>query len=464
MTAKATPTPTTSRPLEGVRVLDLSSVWAMPYLCASMADLGAEVIKIEALQRLDSNRSIAGIFPERNGGREPWNVSGPFSLVNRGKRSITLDLSREEGRDTFRDLVPISDVVVENYTPRVMRGWKLDYEHLRALKPEIIMLSNTGYGHDSPWENYPVQGTALEPMTGIAHFAGYSDDRPSTIGQSYPDFVAMWHGLFSVMTALRHRATAGEGQWIDLGMYQANVSFIGEAMLDYVANGRMGERIGNRDHFGSVQGCYQTLGDDCWMVVSARSDAEWQSLTMVLGPAPWGEMKAPATLIDAYGRHDQVDDVLGAWAIRRTREEAVNAMRRAGVPAGPVNDARDLLLDPHLRERAFYEVVDHAEGTGVGRRPLIGRGYRLSRTPPRIDRPAPPLGEANEYVFKELLGMSDERYDQLRADAITGRQGPLDEPAIGSPIEDLLGSGSLRIHDPEYRQRLGLEHEGSLLD
>ena len=459
MTTQTTSAPTTGRPLEGIRVLDLSSVWAMPCLCASMADLGAEVIKIEALQRLDPNRSTAGIFPERNGGREPWNVNGPFSLVNRGKRSITLDLSRDEGRDAFRDLTRISDVVVENYTPRVMRGWELSYPHLRALNPEIIMISNTGYGHDSPWENYPVQGTALEPMTGITHFSGYRGDRPSTIGQSYPDFVAMWHGLFCIMTALRHRATTGEGQWIDLGMYQANVSFIGEAMLDYVANGRIGERIGNRDHSGGVQGCYQTMGDDRWMVVSARNDAEWQSLTIVLGPDGWSETDTPANLAAAYSRHDEVDDVLTAWAAGRTREEAVEAMRGAGVPAGPVNDARDLLLDPHLRERAFYELVDHAEGTGVGRRPLIGRGYRLSRTPPQIDRPAPPLGEANEYVFKELLGMSDERFEQLSADAIIGRLEPLDEPDSGMPVEDLLKSGSVRIHDPEYRRRLGLEDE-----
>ena len=464
MTEEATAPPATGRPLEGVRVLDLSSVWAMPYLCASMAELGAEVIKIEALQRLDSNRSIAGIFPERHGGSEPWNVAGPFSIVNRGKRSITLDLSREAGRDAFRDLVLISDVVVENYTPRVMRGWELSYPHLRTLRPDIIMLSNTGYGHDGPWEDYPVQGTALEPTTGITHFAGYRGDRPSTIGQSYPDFVAMWHGLFCVMTALRHRAISGEGQWIDLGMYQATVSFMGEAMLDYVANGRMGERIGNRDPAGGVQGCYQTLGDDCWMVVSACTDAEWQSLNTVLGPAAWGEIKAPASLADAYEQHDDVDEVLAAWAAGRAREEAVEAMRRAGVPTGPVNDARDLLLDPHLRERAFYEMVDHAEGTGVGRRPVIGRGYRLSRTPPRIDRPAPPLGEANEYVFKELLGMSDERFDQLSADAIIGRLEPLDEPETGMSVEDLLRLGTLRIHDADYRKRLGLEREEGLPD
>ncbi|HJM75270.1 MAG TPA: CoA transferase [Dehalococcoidia bacterium] len=453
---------TNGLPLDGIRVLDLTSVWAMPYAAGVLTDLGAEVIKIEALQRLDQNREL-GVWPDTEGGFEPWNNNGTFSVLNRGKRSITLNLAHERGRDAFRELVKISDVVLENYTARVMRGWELDFAHLSELRPGLIMVSNTGYGHGGPWESYAVQGTALESTTGIANFSGYRGGRPWTVGQSYPDFVAMWHGLFCIMAALRRRTLTGEGHWIDLGMYQTNVSLQGEAMLDYVANGRLGERLGNRDHTVAVQGCYQTLGDDRWIVFSAQSDAEWGALSAVLGEVDWDE-EPPTTLAEARARHDEVDGVVGAWAATRSREDAVEALRGAGLAAGPVNDARDLFLDPQVRERGLYEWVQHARGTGVGLRPIIGRAFRLSETPLHVRGPAPSLGEANAYVFKELLGMSDEQFDAMVEQEITGTLAPLDEARSGLPIDALLGARRIRVHDPDYIERLQIipeEADGS---
>ncbi|MFA7248133.1 MAG: CoA transferase [Dehalococcoidia bacterium] len=444
-----------SLPLDGIRVLDLSSVWAMPYAAGVLTDLGAEVIKIEALQRLDSSREM-GVWPDTMGGSEPWNSVGTFSVLNRGKRSITLNLSDPRGRDIFRELVKISDIVIENYTARVMRNWDLDFEHLNELRPGIIMVSNTGYGHAGPWESYPVQGTALEATVGIPNFSGYAGGRPWTIGQSYPDFVAMWHGLFCVMSALRRRALTGEGQWIDLGMYSANVAMQGEAMLDFIANGRKGERIGNRDHIQNVQGAYQTQGDDAWMTLAAQTDAEWAALCGVLGPTAWGSSTPPATLAEARVRHDEVDGVIGAWAATQTREGAVDAIRAAGIAAGPCNDARDLFLDPQLKLRGLYEWVDHAPGTGVGRRPIIGRAFRLSDTELKVRGGAPPLGEANEYVFKELLGHSAVEFEELVEREITGKREPLVEEMSGLPIDALLGVRRIRVYDPEYKERLGI--------
>jgi crotonobetainyl-CoA:carnitine CoA-transferase CaiB-like acyl-CoA transferase len=448
----------TALPLAGIRVIDTSSVFAMPYTAAILADLGAEVIKIEALQRLDQTRGSAwGLWPDNDPGDRPWDRGGPFCTLNRGKRSLVLDLSMEEGRSILCDLVRISDVLIENYTARVMRGWGLDYPRLRAIKPDIIHVSNTGYGHNSPWESYPVQGTALEPMTGVSHFSGYIGDRPWKIAQSYPDFLAMWHALFCIMAALRHRALTGEGQWIDVGMYQVNVSFLGEALLDYAANGRLGGRLGNRDHAGAVQGCYRCRGDERWVAVTADTDARWRALCDLVGVTIWNGAPPPATLAEAYARHDEVDAALGAWAAVRERDEAVAALRAAGLPAGPVNDARDLLLDPHLRARGFYELVEHAPESGVGRRPVIGRPWRLSRTPVSIRRPAPPLGEANAYVLEELVGLSAETYDRLVAQRLTG---VLDAPAEQPnpvPLDEQVRLGRIHDHDPAYRERLGLE-------
>ena len=452
-------------PLEGIRVIDTSSVFAMPYTAGILADLGAEVIKIEALQRLDQTRGSAwGVWPDNAPGERPWDRGGPFSTLNRGKRSLVLDLSREEGRDIFRDLVRISDIVVENYTARVMRGWGLDYPKLRELKPDIIHVSNTGYGHNSPWESFPVQGTALEPMTGVCHFSGYIGDRPWKIAQSYPDFVAMWHALFCIMAALRHRALTGEGQWIDVGMYQVNVSFLGEAILDYAANGRLGGRIGNRDHTGAVQGCYQCIGDERWLTVTARTDDEWRALRDLIGVERWGGLTPPATLAEAYARHDEVDVALRAWAAGREREEAVAELRAAGLPAGPVNDARDLLLDPHLRACGFYEMVEHAPVTDVGRRPVIGRPWKLSGTPVSIRRPAPPLGEANAYVLQDLAGLSTETFERLVAERLTGElEAPPEEPNP-VPLDEQVRLGRIHAHDPAYRERLGLEQEVAIGD
>lgn len=450
-------------PLAGIRVIDTSSVFAMPYTAAIMADLGAEVIKIEALQRLDQTRRSAwGLWPDNDPGERPWDRGGPFCTLNRGKRSLVLDLSREEGRAIFRDLVRISDVLIENYTARVMRGWGLDYPRVREIRPDIIYVSNTGYGHHSPWESYPVQGTALEPMTGICHFSGYIGDRPWKIGQSYPDFVAMWHALFCIMAALRHRALTGEGQWIDVGMYQANVSFLGEAILDYAANGRLGGRIGNRDHTGAVQGCYRCRGDERWLAVTARTDDEWRALLNVIGCETWPQGAPPATLAEAYARHDEVDAVLAAWAAQHDREEAVAALRAAGLPAGPVNDARDLLLDPHLRARGFYEMVEHDPMTGVGRRPIIGRPWKLSRTPVSIKRPAPPLGEANAYVLQDLLGLSADAFARLVAERLTGELDAPPEPLVPIPLDEQVRLGRLHGYDPDYRERLGLEQTAAV--
>ena len=443
-------------PLAGIRVLDLSSVVAMPYTGGMLTDLGAEVIKIEALQRTDSSRSNAnGMLPDNQSTREPWNVVAGFSVINRGKRDVTINMTEERGREVFRELVKHADIVVENYTARVMRAWDLDYEHLKAINPDIIMVSNTGFGHDSPWESYPAQGTSLEATTGIAHFSGYLNGRPWTVGASYPDYISMWHTLFAIGSALRRRTLTGQGDWIDLGMYQANVSLLGEALLDYIANGRLGGRLGNRDHLGAVQGCYRTQGVDRWMVVSAQSDEQWRALCDVLGSAAWGSNGAPTTLADAHARHDEVDRVLEAWAAARTREAAVDAMRAAGLPSGPVNDVRDLFLDPQLLHRGFYELVDHDPSTGVGRRPLIGRAFKTSDTQFRILRPAPTLGEANEYVLKDLLGMSDERFNSLVEAEITGRRAPLEVPMQGLPIEKLQAAGRYTQMDPEYRNRLG---------
>lgn len=444
------------RPLTGVRVVDNSHIFAMPYLSSILADLGAEVIKTEPVDRRDQTRAGNPYFvvlPENEAGSRPWDRSGTFAVLNRGKRSMTLDLKQEEGREAYRRLVALSDVVVENWTPRVMRQWQLDYPHLREINPQLVMISNTGYGHSGRWSDSPVQGTSLEPMTGISHFSGYPDGRPWKIAQSYPDFVATWHGLFAVLAALRHRRRTGEGQWIDLGMYQACVGLLGEAILDYQANGELGGRCGNRDEYqGWVQGCYQTQGNDRWLAVTLRDDAEWARMTVLVSDEAGWRSAVPTSLSEARERHDEVDAVLASWAAKRTLDQILPALRESGIPAGPVKDARDLLLDPHLGERGFYQAVDHHPETGIGRRPLITRPWQSNPARAWISSPAPRLGEANEYVFQDLLGYSDDEYSALVEARVTLRPEPVEDARPDLSIDDMVRGGRLREFDPSYRR------------
>ena len=441
-------------PLAGLRVVDMSTVFAMPYLAAILADLGAEVIKVEAPHRLELARRNATftVLPDNQGGGRPWDQSGTFCNVNRGKRSCTLNLTTEQGRDIFRDLVKISDVVVESYTPRVLRNWGLTYASLREIQPRLVMISNTGYGHDGPWSELPVQGTSLEPMTGISHFTGYAGGRPWKAGQSYPDLVVMWHGLPAVLAAIRHVRKTGEGQWLDLGMYQACVSTIGEAILDYQVNGELGGRVGNRDLAGSVQGCYETRDPDRWACVTASSDEQWAALARLLDPQAWAPGGPPQSLAQARARHDEVDAAVGRWMAARTLTEAVTDLRTSGLAVGPVADQRDLMLDEHLRARNFYKPVVHP--AGVGRRLLITRPWISTSLGEKIQGPAPILGDANHYVLHDLLGFSGDAIARLEGQGVTGVPAPVSPGPPELPMEELLRGGMLQYIDPGYARRI----------
>src|SRR3989338_2869531 len=238
-------------PLEGIRIIDCGHVFAVPYACGLMADLGAEVIKIEGPGRLDITRDgpFSGVHADNQPGADPWNRTANFNLINRGKKSLV------------RDLIRVSDVVLESFTPRVMRGWGLDYPNAKTLKPDIIMVSNTGYGRGAgPYSQYPAQATTQEATHGLAHVTGYRGDIPSKAGQSYVDFLACWACLMGTALALRYRRRFGKGLWIDVGMYQLGCYTISEYILDWLANRRLGERIGNRHPSQGPQGGFPGAG------------------------------------------------------------------------------------------------------------------------------------------------------------------------------------------------------------
>ncbi|MCY4367005.1 MAG: CoA transferase [Chloroflexi bacterium] len=421
-------------PLSGIRVVDLSRVFAMPYVGAYLADMGAEVIKIDTHHAafIDTTRTLTGPYPDNDPGKEFWNRAGTYQTLNRGKRSLTLDLRSEPGMAILLDLISISDVVLENFTPRVTRRFGLDYPSLQTVRPDLVLVSNTGYGHSGPWSDFGAMASALEPTHGAGAFMGYLEpdaegtlvpsETPNKIGNSYTDFLACWSAQMAIMAALYRRALTGQGTWIDLAMYQNGVSFLGEGLLDYAFNCRSTRRLGNRHESMSPQGCYPCQGQDRWVVLTVRHDQDWQAFCNALGQT---DLAADSRFADPISRHrhqDQLDKIITAWTGSKTQEEVVAILQSYGIPAAPVLDGEQMLSDQQLRSRGLFETVEHPESSGIGRREYLGRGWKLSEADVSIRGPAPNLGEANDYVLEEVLGLSDSQVKPLKGDGVIGEE------------------------------------------
>ena len=445
-------------PLDGVRIVDISNVFSLPYAGGLLADLGAEVIKIEGPGRLDVTRqgAFSGVHPDNVHGPDPWNRTGTFNLLNRGKKSLAVDLSKPEGREVLKDLIRVSDIVTENFTPRVMRGWGLDYPHASKLRPGLIMLSCSGYGREGPYSQYPAQATTQEATHGLTYVTGYPGDVPSKAGQSFVDFLATWALTMGALLGLRYRHRFGKGLWVDVAMYQLGCYMVSDRILDWESNKRRGERIGNRHPWLAPQGCYRCAGDDEWCVVSVHDDDEWAALCRVMGRE---ELIADPRYASNDGRmahHDAIDAIIGAWTAQHGKFAAMERLQEAGVRAGAVFNARDMHLNPHMRERGLLETVHFPTERDMGRRMIIGRPWHLSKTKLSVRGPAPRLGEHNREILQGLLGYSGERYAELEQQGLIGSSPTRPRPLLHMTMEERIKEGRLASWDPDYLARLGL--------
>lgn len=425
-------------PLQGLRVLDLSTVFAAPYMGALMADLGAEVIKIEAPKRLDQLRAGGfGYLVDNNPDDAGWNRCSTFQMLNRGKRSVVLDLQTTQGREVLCELVKKADVLIDNFTPRVLRGWGLTYEKLAILNPRLVMLSNTGYGSTGPWAEYKAQGTTLEATMGLSAYAGYAGETAAKVGQSYPDFLAAWSGLSCIMAALVHRQKTGQGQWVDLGMYQLGPLVIPEAFIT-VQNGQadIGCR-GNAEWGANFSAVVPVAGESQWLALYTNTEEQRQALAKVVNAATKADDNALLAAVQV-------------WCAQRGPLAAAVQLQAAGVPAGPVNDARDLVYEPQLLARGFLESVDFESNIGV--RTLIGRPYVWTGARVGISHRAPLFGEDNDAILSNLLQLSDEHIAMLRQASVV-TDSPLNPPKL-SPIDidALVRLGTIKAYDKNYRE------------
>tara|TARA_B100001142_G_scaffold238793_1_gene237512 strand:+ start:7737 stop:9092 length:1356 start_codon:yes stop_codon:yes gene_type:complete len=447
------------KPLDGLRILDSTYVFALPYAGGHLADLGAEVIKIEGPSRPDVTRTggYAGVFADNDHGEDWWNRPSTFNLINRGKNSLVINMADPEGRELFKEMVKISDVVMENFTPRVMKGWGLDYPNLKKLNPNIIMISNTGYGHgEGPYSSYPSQATTAELSHGMANLTGYENGPPSKAGASFVDFLATWTALFALGGALKYRNETGKGQWIDIGMYQTGVMFISEYLLDAQLNGQESARIGNKSPNRAPQNCYQTIGNDQWIAISVDSDEEWQTLCSLMNKHEMSMDPKFAHLNDRIKNHEEIDAVITEWTRQKTKYDVMHLLQENGIAAGPVINSKDIHYDEHFISRNFIEKVAYPEDRNMGTRMFLGRPYKLSNHPLHITKPAPKFGEHNAYYLKTILGISDEEFETMYENGlIADIPGDREPSATFDPLKRIEAK-TLADWDPDYKKNLGI--------
>ncbi len=416
-------------PLEGIRIIDFTVVIAGPAGTAKLADLGAEVIRIESIQEIGAGGRVdrakitkeqvqaASLqrrsYPDQDPGKRPWNRSAQFNAHSRNKMSMTVDLRKPEGKEILAKLAKVSDVVIENHATDYMEHLGLTYEWFKSHKPDIIMVRMPGYGTTGPNAYWRSFGITAEAHAGRLLLSGYTDESPTEIPwRNPPDPVGGATAAFATLMALHYRNRTGRGQMIDHSLAEVALNFLGPSFMDWTVNGRLQQTVGNGHQYGAPHNVYRVVGEDKWVSITVTSDIEWEGFCNALGNPEWTRdpsFKDPAA---RYKNQAALDAHVREWTKDKDGYQIMHLLQKHGVPAGPVMDPVDCYRDPHLKERGYFEKVTHPE-TGTHLWP--GMFFQLSETPLNIRRYTPRLGEDNEYVYKALLGYSEAEYKRLEA-------------------------------------------------
>ncbi len=396
--------------LKGIRVVELGGFAAGPVVGKNLANYGAEVIRIESKLRLDGFRTHYPPYKDNIPGTER---AGIFNFFNDSKRSITLNLKNPQGVELARRLIATADVVIENFTPGTIARLGLGYETLAGVNPRLVMLSTCNQGQFGPHAHHAGFGSHLTSLSGFTHTLGFPDRSPVLLYGPYIDYIAVGYGTIAVLAALLRQRRTGRGAYIDVSQYETGLQFIGPALLDLFVNGRVAERQGNRHPSAAPHGVFPCLGDERWCALSVADDEVWARFTAALGTPAWSREPRFATAAGRKACEEQLEQLVAAWTAERPREDVVERLSSHDVPVYPVSSMEDLLNDPQLVHRGYWQTVQH---------PVLGRvhvgnpPYVLTQTPPRADRAAPLLGQDNEYVFGQVLGLSAEEIERLEED------------------------------------------------
>jgi crotonobetainyl-CoA:carnitine CoA-transferase CaiB-like acyl-CoA transferase len=398
-------------PLEGVRVLDLSWVWAGPFAGMQLSHLGAEVIKVESAGRPDLGRRLAVYVKDQE---QTIDSSGYFNQWNQGKKSIQLSLDEPAAIEIVKQLVAHCDVLVENFATGVMERLGLGYQTLREIRPDLIMASISGYGQTGPWREYMGYGPAISPLSGLSSLSGYAGEGPSEVGLSLGDPAAGITAAAAVCAALVARGETGRGQYFDISLLEATAVGTVEGWMNLELRGEQPKRMANRDPLMCPHNIYRCAGEDEWVTIACASEAEWRRLCDVVDPALAADPRFGSEA-SRKQHEDELDAALAGWTSSRDRWEVTRALQAVGVAAFPCMTTRDLVEDEHLRARGLFETLDHPQ---VGRRVHAGIPWRLANGPNGVRAPAPLLGADTESVLGELLGYTPEKIQELRDDKI----------------------------------------------
>jgi crotonobetainyl-CoA:carnitine CoA-transferase CaiB-like acyl-CoA transferase len=432
-------------PLEGIRIIDMSIVWALPWTGAMLGEMGAEVIRLESLQYAPRIVRHGGLprpakeflpflgtlgkgYPDLDPGEKPWNRYAMFNALHRSKLSMTADITRPKGLEIFYKLVAVSDVFIENNAPGVMEKMGITWEKIHEVNPKMVYVRSSGYGFSGPYRDYSGFGMTLESVAGHSALRWYDNQNMFHQSHSYlADASAGAGALFATMLGLRRRRKTGEGTMVEIGLSENFISHLGYYAMDYAMNDRLHDATGNRDMW-AVQGCYmckgvrpepgavKTTGEDHWVVMTINNNEEWNGLCRAMGNPAWTGDEKFADQLNRMKNHDELDKLIEAWTSQHDKYEVMRLLQKESVPAGAVLNSEDVLNDPHLKERGWAVELNHPE---AGTHKYAGPVWKMTKTPGHVF-PAPCLGQDNEYVYKKILGVSNEEYQQLIQDEHIG--------------------------------------------
>ncbi|HLI79588.1 MAG TPA: CoA transferase [Candidatus Binataceae bacterium] len=390
-------------PLNGVRVLDFTWVVAGPVATRILADQGAEVVKVE--------RKV----PPQIGDRK----RGLLCELHRDKLSVAINMSHPEGVELARKLARKSDLVMDNFSARVMKAWGMDYASLAQIKPDIICISMSGLGHTGPRASYVSYGPTLQALGGYTHLMAEATEEPAGYGYSYADMAGGYTGALAALIALYHKRRTGQGQFVDLSQFEAVVSVVGPALLDIAVNDReqAPPQYNSQEGPAAPHGVYRCApldkDDDRWIAISVRTQGEWERFVNAIGAPPWTSDAKFQTLYLRTKNHTELDTHLARWTRERSAEDAMMILQRAKIAAGVVSNGADICArDPQLKERGYWASVTRADGEQSR---VVGIPFKMSDTPASVRSIAPDVGEHTDYVLGELLGLTRAERDALIA-------------------------------------------------
>ena len=397
-----------NRPLEGIRIVDFGWILSVPYAGGWLGSLGAEVIRVESNTRLEPGRSALSGAADGIAG---VNRSGIWNCLNHSKLGVTLNIRDPEAQKLVKELVTVSDVVIENFSTGVLERQGLGYEDLRQVRPDLIMLSGSTMGTLGPDRDSTGFGPNVCSYAGQPSITGYEGGQPQNLGGNWPDYLVGTMMVHSVLSALWHRRKTGEGQRIEIAMAEVVSSMIPEAFLNYTMNGRVPPRIGNHDPHMSPHNVYRCAGDDQWVAIAVQSDDEWTALCDVMGRPELATDPRFGTLEARKQNESALDELIGDWTCRQSPEKVTQLLQGERIATGPVMEVMSLMVDPHFRERGNIIEMDHTE---VGTREVAGLPIRFSDIPRPAYYTAPLLGEHNDDVFCGLLAHDSHEIDRLK--------------------------------------------------